>query len=236
MEFDSVKKIYINSELEIAIRLIDNGLAGIQSLNHNGNFLFHPLLLLSQGFERFFKVYILLVDYEKNGIEPNNDKLRGLGHKLTDLKDEILNNYFEDEDLPFTYDKQFLQNDELVGKLFNIFDFFANQRGRYFNLNAICGEIENSSPDSEYSYLEIGIIKDNEYLSEMLNEYNNYDDVKNTVTNNIVVCIEKITRSFLRQFTMTRICPTGFSAYAIYAHFVTLSDDKLGKTNYKDYL
>jgi hypothetical protein len=234
MEFESTKKIYIFSEIEIAIRLIDNGLAGIQSLNNNGNFLFHPLLLLSQGFERFFKIYILLVDFERNGVEPDNSKLRNIGHKISKLKAEILDNLFVDDRLPFSNDLLFLQNDDLVKELFEIFDFFSDQSGRYFNLNAICGVEKESSPENNYSLMESQLIKNSDYLNEKLNDVGGYDEVKSSISEKIVICIEKSLRAFLRQFTLAKISPTGLQASSKYMHYVTLSDDKLGKTDYLD--
>ena len=70
-----------NEELDLSYKLVCKGLGELQKINYSNDFYFLPLLLLSQGIERFLKSYIIAYKVENeeekeyiNKIKIDDDK------------------------------------------------------------------------------------------------------------------------------------------------------------------
>lgn len=94
MKDDIQKSLAIIQELETTEKLIKLGFGELQNIDLVNDFYFLPFQLLSQGFERLLKTTICLGYLNIHNKYPSLGDIKGLGHDLIRLKDEILSHYF----------------------------------------------------------------------------------------------------------------------------------------------
>ena len=198
------------------------------------DFYYLPQLLLTNGLERFMKCYICLTYEAKTGNYPSNSDLKNLGHNLSELNKEILNQYFSDNGIPaLMEEKLFLKNDGHIKKVLEILSKFGKY-ARYYNLDVITGGKAPSSfnPKKEWEELERCIEDPLPYQTSDDEEAFSRDYYPK-VNSKIIAIIERFIRAIARQFTLgghggklKRYSPT-------FSSFINKTDSDLGNENYR---
>ena len=69
------QKIVLQQEFDLSFKLLRRGLGELQKIDYANDFYFLPLLLLSQGIERFLKSYIIAykIENKENKLLYNNE-------------------------------------------------------------------------------------------------------------------------------------------------------------------
>ena len=144
----------LQQEFDLSYKLVCKGLGELQRIDYSNDFYFLPLLLLSQGIERFLKSYIIAykIENKEENLFPENLRT----HSLVKLLDIIKQDFYvigsRDTDIK---DEQYLSNTYL-NKLLDILSDFG-KRGRYYNINHLMNG-NNNSPISNWQELEQDLI------------------------------------------------------------------------------
>ncbi len=121
----------LQQEFELSYKLVCKGLGELQKIDYSNDFYFLPLLLLSQGIERFLKSYIIAYKIENE--EENLFQKNFRTHSLMELLDIIKQDYYvvgsRDTDIK---DEHYLSNSDLNKLLEILSDFGKN--GRYYTI------------------------------------------------------------------------------------------------------
>ena len=219
----------LQQELDLSYKLVCKGLGELQKINYSNDFYFLPLLLLSQGIERFLKSYIIAykVENEEENIFPRDLRI----HSLVELLNIIKQNYYvigsRDTDIK---DEHYLSNTHL-NKLLDILSDFGNN-GRYYNINHLINS-NDISPISRWEKLEQDLIPliGEEYLKLIdIDTRNNY---YKRVNNKIIIIIEKFLSILSRQHIFGRESKVFLGAtIANFSTFEYMYDGDYGKTDY----
>lgn len=229
----------IGEELLTSIRLLKSGLRELNRISGGNDFFHLPILLLTSGFERLMKTIICCHHLSTKGEFPHRDIFpRGTrGHDLIFLLDFITKECFSDEyieKIPAAQqDINFLRNNKQLRRMVQILSDFG-QSARYYNLNVVLGEKKpGSSPDDAWQELEMEILKESPTWMEAIQDPKKSDETHKNIIIKLTIHCEMFARSLSRLFTIGGL---GEEAKRIssYTHdFLFLSDDKLGKKNYK---
>lgn len=219
----------LQQEFDLSYKLVCKGLGELQRIDYSNDFYFLPLLLLSQGIERFLKSYIIAykIENEEENLFPENLRT----HSLVKLLDIIKQDFYvigsRDTDIK---DEQYLSNTYL-NKLLDILSDFG-KRGRYYNINHLMNG-NNNSPISNWQELEQDLIPltREEYLKLMdVDTRNNY---YKRVNNEIIIIIEKFLSILSRQHIFGRTSKVFLGAtIANFSTFGYMYDNDYGKTDY----
>ena len=219
----------LQQEFELSYKLVCKGLGELQKIDYSNDFYFLPLLLLSQGIERFLKSYIIAykIENEEENIFPETLRI----HSLVKLLDIIKQDYYvvgsRDTDIK---DEHYLSNTYL-NKLLDILSDFGNN-GRYYNINHLINS-NNISPISRWEKLEQDLIPltGEEYLN--LKDVNTRNNYYKRVNNKIIIIIEKFLSILSRQHIFGRTSKVFLGAtIANFSTFEYLYDDNYGKNDY----
>lgn len=215
----------LREEFELSCKLIRKGLGELQKIDYSNDFYFLPLLLLSQGIERFLKSYIIAYRIENDEAELFPGALKT--HSLVELLKNIKQNYYvigvRNVDIE---DEQYFSNAYLNQVLNILSDFGYN--GKYYNINHLI-DSDSVSPISRWEKLEQALIPltENEYLKffdiETRNEY------YKKVSDKIIVIIEKFLSILSRQHIFGQESKVFLGATM--ANFA-MCDGDYGKTDY----
>lgn len=219
----------LQQEFELSYKLVCKGLGELQKIDYSNDFYFLPLLLLSQGIERFLKSYIIAYKIENE--EENLFQKKFRTHSLMELLDIIKQDYYvvgsRDTDIK---DEHYLSNSKL-NKLLDILSDFGKY-GRYYNINHLI-DGNNSSPISNWQELEQDLIPltREEYLKLIdVDTRNNY---YKRVNNEIIIIIEKFLSILSRQHIFGRTSKVFLGAtIANFSTFGYMYDNDYGKTDY----
>ncbi len=137
----ALKDIYLHDELTISIKLIKLGFGELQNLDMANDFYHLPFQLLSSGLERLMKCHICLGFLELNNEYPDSKTLKKFGgrngHDLTELKKNILSDYFKTNGIPALIDDEnFIANDNDLNQLIYLLSEFGKY-ARYHNLDIV---------------------------------------------------------------------------------------------------
>lgn len=219
----------LQQEFELSYKLIRKGLGELQKTGYSNDFYFLPLLLLSQGIERFLKSYIIAYRIENDNEELFPRTLKT--HSLVELLKNIRKNYYvigtRDVDIE---DEQYLSN-AYLNQLLNILSDFGNN-GKYYNINHLI-DSDSVSPISRWEKLEEALVP----LAEL--EYSKFFDVETRneyykkVSNKLVIIIEKFLSILSRQYIFGQDSKVFLGAtMANFAAFECMYDGDYGKTDY----
>lgn len=219
----------LQQEFDLSYKLVCKGLGELQKIDYSNDFYFLPLLLLSQGIERFLKSYIIAynVENEEENIFPETLRTHSLIKLLNIIKQEFYIIGSRDTDIK---DEHYLSNTHL-NKLLDILSDFGNN-GRYYNINHLINS-NDISPISRWEKLKQDLIPltGEEYLKLMdIETRNNY---YKRVNNKIIIIIEKFLSILSRQHIFGR--ESKFFLGATIANFSTFEymyDGDYGKTDY----
>lgn len=219
----------LQQEFELSYKLVCKGLGELQRIDYSNDFYFLPLLLLSQGIERFLKSYIIAykIENEEENLFP--ESLRT--HSLVKLLDIIKQDYYavgsRDIDIK---DEHYLSNTYL-NKLLDILSDFGNN-GRYYNINHLINS-NNISPISRWEKLEQDLIPltGEKYLK--LTDINTKNNYYKRVNNKIIIIIEKFLSILSRQHIFGRTSKVFLgSTIANFSTFEYMYDENYGQTDY----
>ena len=219
----------LQQEFDLSYKLVCKGLGELQRIDYSNDFYFLPLLLLSQGIERFLKSYIIAykIENEEENLFPENLRT----HSLVKLLDIIKQDFYvigsRDTDIK---DEQYLSNTYL-NKLLDILSDFGNN-GRYYNINHLINS-NNISPISRWEKLEQDLIPltGEKYLK--LTDINTKNNYYKRVNNKIIIIIEKFLSILSRQHIFGRTSKVFLgSTIANFSTFEYMYDENYGKTDY----
>lgn len=144
---------FLQDEYELSAKLIHRGFYELQNINYENDFYFLPLLLLSQGIERFLKAYLITCYIDKSTPEEDfyiTDIQKGKmkTHDIPDLIKQIneITNYKININKP---------NLKAILKILSNF----GHNGKYYNINYILEFHKLTSPIKEWERLESEINK-----------------------------------------------------------------------------
>lgn len=143
-----MKQIYLEYELIDTKWIFERAFRELNSINLVNEHYFPVLRLLSEGFERLFKISIAIAYWnDENKIRNKASQL----HDLEKLLDRLIFAYGEKQPLIL------LKNDQLLKRMISTLSYFARY-GRYYNLDVICGNLkQDDSPISDWKQIETDI-------------------------------------------------------------------------------
>lgn len=222
--------ITLQQEFDLSFKLLRRGLGELQNIDYANDFYFMPLLLLSQGIERFLKSYIIAYKIEKEENQLFDEELRT--HDLLKLLDFIRKKYYavgpRDIDIK---DEQYLSRNAHLKRVLAILSDFG-KNGRYYNINYLIAP-KSISPIFEWEKLErdLSSLTEKEWFKPKdIEELNKY---YKKVTNEVVIIIEKFLSILARQHIFGNESKV-FRGMTMpnFAFFEYMYDGDYGKTDY----
>lgn len=222
--------ITLQQEFDLSFKLLRRGLGELQKIDYANDFYFMPLLLLSQGIERFLKSYIIAYKIEKEEDQLFEKKLKT--HDLTELLKLVKENYYHignrEVDIQ---DEQYLSGSAHLERVLNILSDFG-KNGRYYNINYLI-DPKSISPILEWEKLErdLSSLTEKEWFKPKdIEELNKY---YKKVTNEVVIIIEKFLSILARQHIFGNESKV-FRGMTMpnFAFFEYMYDGDYGKTDY----
>lgn len=230
---DRVKYFALLEEVETSIRLIRVGFGEMQNLSLNNGFIFLPLQLLSQGFERLLKSYICIINWEEKGTFPEFKLIKGLGHDIQKIKDVILQDFSETAKFS-AKECEFLISDTELNELLHILSEFG-KLARYYNFDVITGNKKPSVNTKElWEKYESKILKNEPELYEKLMDNHQSNEVFQYISFRVIRLFEKFAQAFCSKIIYGPIS-SGIGIYFTFIlnDFADLIDENYGKTNYR---
>lgn len=224
-------------ELETAIGLLKHGLAALESLGAANDFYHLPLLHLANGSERLCKCVLILDCELRTGALPTQRQLKAFGHDVEELASTVV-----DACYPASYlvrpaavsDKTFLERDPTIHAVLACLADFG-KGGRYYDLDTICGSQSGAEPP-EYAWqrLESRIARNDPALQADPSQPGAAGDPDADVSKHMKVAIERFARALCRLFTIGPLRSEGRRFSGILSCFLSLMDDDLGATDYRE--
>jgi hypothetical protein len=222
-------------ETETAYKLIKFGFGELQNIRIGNAFYFLPFQLLSQGFERFMKVYICLGYYDIDSNLPDFKYIKDKGHNLETLLETILNSYYKKDDkFQFVADYKFLtENNDLKELLYIISEF--GKMSRYYNFDIITNNPKvGIDAIDKWKDFENRIMKMRNISLNKLFDADLEQEVYYEINNYIIEIFEKFISALSRQFIFGFV---GDSAKSMtvntFYKFGMLYEKDFGKTDYR---
>lgn len=231
------KYMALLEEFETSNKLIILGLGEIQNISLGNNFHFLPFQLLSQGFERFMKAYICLAFENANGNYPGFLYLRGLGHDLKGLLDEIMNHYFFDFKRPqHDEDLAFLQGNKDLSELLFIISEFG-KKSRYYNFDLITESkaLPVNAVDLWRQFENKYLLADHALLSKLFSRETEAEVFQklNAIT---IIVFERFVSALSRQMLFGCLGDNGKQMSASsFQDFAMMYDKDFGRKDYRTY-
>ncbi|MBI9095552.1 MAG: hypothetical protein JEY71_11770 [Sphaerochaeta sp.] len=233
MESDDLiqKKIRLGDELDNSIKQIIYGLKELQISLKETSYFFITFQLLASGIERLMKCAICYGSLHLDDQFPQKEIYT---HDITELLQKFRSKYFKTgSKTALVDDLKFLTQDVLLQSLIDSLSKFGNY-ARYYNLNVVTGAPKILNIEDIWDELQKKFISSRPDLMEKLVEEPDYKMVDNEISNYLVSCFEKFVRAIVRQFTLGDMGDEPKRYIGSYYHFLTLSDDKIGNTDYFD--
>lgn len=241
MTDDSLKDIYLNTELTTSIKLIRLGFGEFQNLGFDNDFYHLPFQLLSSGLERLMKCFICLGFHEINNKYPDDNFLKKSGgkngHDLIELKRKILAEYFKKRNIEILKkDERFIKTDKDLNKIIHLLSEFGKY-SRYHNLDVITSASKPSiNVDNLWKEYETEVLLKKKSIFKKLLNISEVEDEKEAhsyVTQYIIKKLEKFIRALSRQLTIGQLGKKAQSFSTVYFDFILLNDDKIGTIDYR---
>jgi len=232
-DIETIKHFALLEEFETSNKLIKLGFGELQNISLDNDFYFLPFQLLSQGFERYMKAYICIGHYHKHNKLPNSAYIKGIGHDLEKLLQEIIQNYYIDFERPqFDLDNEFLKTDIDLKELLFILSEFG-KLARYYNFDLITDNAKiGVDTKSLWEKFENKILDNKDY--EKLMGFDTDHEVYQKISNHIVIVFEKFVSALSRQFIFKCLGQLGLQLSATNAfEFGMLYEKHFGKKDYR---
>ena len=198
-KIENRKYFALLEEFETSYNLINLGFGELQNINLDNNFYFLPFQLLSQGFERFMKVYICLGYFHTHQSFPDSSYLKKLGHNLELLLKEIIVHYYFDFNRPqFDLDSDFIKTNSNLKELLFILSEFG-KLSRYHNFDLITDNTKvGVNTKKLWEEFENKVLDSKDY--EKLMDFNLSHEVYQKISTHIIIVFEKFISAISRQF------------------------------------
>lgn len=234
------RSLHLAQEVDIAVGLLEQGLAAIQGdIGRVGAMDHLQMVLLSTGLERLLKCILAYHIRESQGRFPRGGEIRKT-HDVESLLDEVLDRVFTDEHIQrpaALADQQFLKGDARFRSLVRAITQFAEPLGRYWNLNAATeGGPTTPSPQDAWKEVEADVMED-EGLSALLESLDEEDvegenAVFEALSRALVATLERGFRGLCSLFVFGALGYEGTEASSFVKDFVLLRDEDLGTRRY----
>lgn len=222
-------KIFLTEELYLCQAIIDHGFSIVQNyepLKHE-DFIFS--LILSNGIERYLKVFLHLFEFEEKGEFLSLSKMKGkFGHKIEKMANHIISIGFDEEKLGkkplLKVDSTFLKEDEGLQLILKALSEFAN-RERYTFMNGV------SNPEKSFDFISelwspysIHVIGEEKYYNLLGSD--NLNVIHEIRSTELISDLKQFLRGICRIYIFSDPNPELLSiAYA--SKFSTLTDEKI---------
>lgn len=224
------EKIRLGDELDNSIKQIIYGLKELQIALKETSYYFITFQLLASGIERLLKCSICYGKLHKQNRFPVVEELKT--HKIDNLLKLFIQDYYDSSSCPaFNDDYEFLTQDSFLQELIKSLSVFGDY-ARYYNLNVVTGAPKKINIEEVWDDLQKDFIASRPDLMKKLFDEPDYKTVENEISKYFVSCFEKLVRAITRQFTLGDMGEEPKRHLGTYVHFVTLSDDKIGATDY----
>jgi hypothetical protein len=232
-----IRRIYLLKEVEVSIKLLKNGMRDLQKLGTSNDFFHGPILMLSSGYERLIKCLLCLALMDDNGEfqEAPYKSYGKSGHDLDNLLKKLLSicdtKNYSSKFKAAKMDIDFLKDDKHLREIISLFSDFA-QAGRYYNLDIVIkGKSDYKDPDYFWTKIENTIMKARKEVYDKF-EKGEIEYVSKEINRDIIIILEKYTRALARLFTLADFGDFAKQASPLVHHYLMLTDDKLGTTDY----
>jgi len=232
------KGLALLRETEISVGLIKEGIGYLKKISAVNYFYYLPLLLLSQGFERFMKVIICIEEKTRTGNFPESKSTYftgSKGHDLNYLLDVIKSRCFTEEyvsSIPALIDDfQLINDDHDIQTIFRRLTHF-NIEGKYYYLNVVLDrEPFTGGPEQAWQELEDRIISGGN-PDRIITDDNGLEWSIIKITQHIVPLLESLARALGRLFTFTLGNLVEGTLFIPVSEFVSIMDKELGAKDY----
>ncbi len=227
------QRLSLLKETELSISLLSSGLAILQQSRPYEFKCFSFMLLLATGLERLMKIVLCLHAFEATGEFPSKEYLKGLGHDLVRLRNEVLRACYTQEylKLPFARtDHDFIEQDALFNHMLILLSDFA-QSDRYIHMDSIADPQGREWPELRWEELERQTMPSDVYWS--LVQEGKLDELKQHSNQQFVANIEKFIRALTRLFAFAGLGDLARSNSVTTWGFMKLEDEQLGRRHYE---
>jgi hypothetical protein len=235
---DRIRHFSISDELRTSSFLIQRGLREMQDPDTYRDFLHLPMLLLSSGFERFFKAIYCCWHHAQKGGYPSIADLKGpngkKGHDLLFHLDRVIEKCFSADYREHSAggaDFRFLQEDELLRKIIMLLSDFG-KKTRYYDLDVVVGEqTDHRSPDDLWGKeIELAVLDQNPAWYEELSQIGN--QIRQKTVTKVVKILERGTRAVARLMTIGGLGEPAKMNSTYFSCFLGLKEEDLGSRIY----
>jgi hypothetical protein len=240
MSVEILKKVSVSIELNVAIQFIRKGLCELQKIDGSNDFLYLPMLLLSNGLERMMKIILCLHCLDSKNTYMSKGEFMKLGHKLNSILKEVIDKCYDDDfkkRSAIQSDYEFMTTDKYLHQVLDILDSFATTE-RYYNLDIIGGDDKirgNTSinnPEDDWEKLGVEILRDLYPENWCLKLQDTFTDVSLEISQELVKVFEKLIRALSRIFTLSNISDIAASYSPCLHDFLVITDSETGTKNY----
>lgn len=226
------EKIRLGDELDNSIKQIIYGLKELQITIKETSYYFITFQLLASGIERLLKCSICYGKLFRQNKFPTVNEIKT--HEIDKLLITFINEYFKTKSIPaLEEDYDFLTQDIFLKALIQSLSKFGNY-ARYYNLNVVTAASNKINIEEIWSELQLEFIHTRPDLMKKLVDEPDYKMVDDEISRYFVSCFEKFVRAITRQFSLGDMGEEPKHYTGTYFHFLTLSNEKIGTTDYFD--
>lgn len=194
------RELYLINEMDLAVHLIQQGLKAVQNIPDTsfGGIEYHlPILLLSNGFERYCKCILCVNFLTDNGHLPEEALIRDYGHNISRLVNAVVNSYNEiylpDDVKP--PDIELITRDPIVLKSIEILTNYGIG-GRYDNLSIALGKNRSIDdiPEIAFDSFQSLLIEKNRILATLQSDQSKHEKFIKSLDSEIIILFEKLAK------------------------------------------
>jgi hypothetical protein len=233
----AVLALHLQEEVRTSIRLVERGLAELQSIDEVNDQYFPAALLLSTGLERLMKCILCYRSKVVSGRYPSPSEIKAFGHDLERLRDRVATACFDESYRQGRQvadaDASFLASDMHVRALLTALTRFAKS-GRYFNLDVVLGQPPAmEAPEREWQRIETTLALERPDLQKLIGEPGAGRELHAILIGELVGRIERFTRALCRLFTLGPLGPEARVCTPYVTPFLFLRDTDLATRDYR---
>lgn len=233
----AVLALHLQEEVRTSVRLVERGLAELQSIDEVNDQYFPAALLLSTGLERLMKCILCYRSRVVSGRYPSPSEIKAFGHDLERLRDGVATGCFDESYRQGRQvadaDASFLASDTHLRALLTALTRFATS-GRYYSLDVVLGRPPAmEAPELEWQRIETALVLERPNLKKMIGEPGAGRELYTSLVGELVGRIERFTRALCRLFTLGPLGPEARVCTPYIAPFLFLMDGDLATRDYR---
>ena len=234
--YSAKRELALIEETELSIRLIRMGFGLLQRISPSNDFYHAPILLISNGVERFLKCTYCVIHYHNTGQFPSVRDLKKIGHDLLSVLGNEILSFMGSSGIrnlqAINDDYNFVTHDPVLNRLISLLSAYG-KGGRYHNLDIISGASHPALDiESEWKGLEMDIALSDMELSEMLKDPSRSKELFMRINIQIISLLERFIRALSRYYTLGGLGQLSASCSVFLNDFLFLTDSNLGKIDY----